>query len=262
MKINESNLKFKNLSYRNMTNKIIFHHAEAKQCSIYDIHNWHLNNGWSGCGYHFLVRKDGSIWRGRPENAIGSHTKKHNAQSIGICSEGSYATEDMPQIQKKSLIELGIYIKNKYRIYSIYGHRDLNYTNCPGSKYPLEEIKQAILKGKVPIINDSYINIDGGGYASYQGYAPGINLIIKNYSKDIVRVFAWVDKDKEASWAFDLIPPNKNYTKLFKNTSKVIIKRNGGYTFSRNSIYKIKVKGYNKFGQNVAENHIVFKVPR
>ncbi|BDR86151.1 glycoside hydrolase family 73 protein [Clostridium tetani] len=121
-------------------------------------------------------------------------------------------------------------------------------------------IKQYNLN-KYDDINESFISIDGGGYASHKGGAPGINLIIKDYSKDITRAFAWVDNDKGASWAFDLTPPNSNYTKLFKNTSKVITKRNGGYSFSKNSMYKLKVKGYNKCGQVIAENQIVLKVP-
>lgn len=259
MKINETNLTFKGVTYGNIPKSIVLHHAEATKCSIKDIHNWHLNNGWSGCGYHFLVRKDGSIWRGRPENAIGAHTKRYNARSIGICAEGSYTTETMPEAQRQALIELGIYIKNKYNINQVYGHRDLNPTTCPGSKYPLAEIKQAILKGKVPTIS-SYINIDGGGYSNHNG-APGVNLIIRDYSSDIKRIFAWVDSDKGASWAFDIVPPNSNYTKLCKNTSKVVTKRNGGYTFSSGSKYKLKVKGYNKLGQVVVENKIVLKVP-
>lgn len=107
----------------------------------------------------------------------------------------------------------------------------------------------------------SYINIDGGGYASYNGGAPGVNLIIRDYSPDVLRVFAWVDSDKGASWAFDLVPPNSNYAMLKKNTSKVITTRNGGYSFSTGSTYKLKVKGYNKDGQVVAENQIVLKIP-
>lgn len=262
--IKKTNLKFRGiLSNRSMTKYIIYHHAEHGNCSVYDIHNWHLNNSWSGIGYNFFVRKDGSIWEGRPENAMGAHTLGYNDISIGICAEGKYMCETMPQVQKKALIELGIYLKNKYNINhnNIMGHRDVNSTTCPGRLFPLEEIKQAILKEKVPIINNSYINIDGGGYASYQGGAPGINLIIRDFSRDIERVFAWVDNDKGASWAFDLTPPNSNYTKLFKNTSKVITKRNGGYTFSKGSMYKLKVKGYNKCGQVIAENQIVLKVP-
>lgn len=263
--IKKTNLKFRGiLSNRNMTKYIIYHHAEHGNCSVQDIHNWHLHNGWIGIGYNFFIRKDGSIWEGRPENKMGAHSIGYNDISIGICAEGKYMIEDMPEAQKKALIELGIYLKNKYNINpnNIIGHRDVNSTTCPGRLFPLEEIKQAILKEKVPIINNkSYIKLDGGGYASYQGGAPGLNLIIRDYSSDIKRIFAWVDSDKGASWAFAKEVPNSNYTKLCKNTSKVITKRNGGYTFSRNSMYKLKVKGYNKLGQVVAENQIVLKVP-
>jgi hypothetical protein len=41
--------------------------------SAEQIHGWHLGNGWAGIGYHYVIRKDGTIERGRPEWAIGSH---------------------------------------------------------------------------------------------------------------------------------------------------------------------------------------------
>ena len=78
------------LSNRKSTNRIILHHAESKSCTADDIHSWHLENGWAGIGYHFFVRKDGSIYRGRPEGVVGSHAKGSNSDSIGICFEGSY----------------------------------------------------------------------------------------------------------------------------------------------------------------------------
>lgn len=71
-----------------------------------------------------------------------------------------------------------------------------------------------------------------------------------------------MDSDTGASWSFALDPPNSNYTKLYKNTSKVITKRNGGYTFSKGATYKVKVKGYNSSGQVVAENQITLKIPQ
>ncbi|WP_315118271.1 peptidoglycan recognition family protein [uncultured Clostridium sp.] len=257
MKINKSNLSFKNLSYGNNPKSIVLHHAEASKCSIEDIHRWHLNNGWAGCGYHYLVRKDGSIWTGRPENAVGSHVSGFNQNSLGICAEGSYMKETMPEVQKKTIIDLCKYLCNKYGINKIYGHREVGASNCPGVNYPLEEIRKAILSDKEI---KSYIKLDGGGYANYNG-VPGINLIIRDYSDDITRVFVWVDSDKGSSWAFDINPPNGNYTKLFKNTSKIINIRNGGGTFSKGVYYKIKVKGYNKDGKIVAENEIMLKVP-
>ncbi|KYH35818.1 N-acetylmuramoyl-L-alanine amidase [Clostridium tepidiprofundi DSM 19306] len=149
MKIIESNLKFKSkLSKRVKTNLIVLHHAVASHCTIQDIHRWHLNRGWSGCGYHFLVRKDGSIYRGRPENVIGAHCLHHNNYSIGICAEGSYMQEVMPQIQKKAIIELCKYLMYKYNIKDIKGHRELYNTSCPGDNFPFNEIVQAALKPK------------------------------------------------------------------------------------------------------------------
>ena len=61
MNIIDTNLKFKQMDTRKSTERIIMHHAAAKTCSAEDIHRWHLNKGWSGAGYHFLVRKDGKI---------------------------------------------------------------------------------------------------------------------------------------------------------------------------------------------------------
>lgn len=31
-----------------------------------------------GIGYHFLVRKDGSVYRGRPEDMVGAHAGNNN----------------------------------------------------------------------------------------------------------------------------------------------------------------------------------------
>ena len=99
MNIIETNLKFGALSTRKSTKRAILHHPEASKCTAEDIHRWHLRNGWSGAGYHFLVRKDGHIYRLRPEWAVGSHAKNNNSDSIGICFEGNYMTETMPQAQ-------------------------------------------------------------------------------------------------------------------------------------------------------------------
>lgn len=145
MKIIESNLKFKeNLQTRNSTDMIILHHADISTCSVEDIHRWHLEKGWSGCGYHFFVTKEGMIYRGRPEIVIGAHCKGANSHSIGICAEGDYMQENMPEIQKKAIIELGQYLYKKYSVKNVYGHKEVGNSLCPGTKYPLKEIKESI----------------------------------------------------------------------------------------------------------------------
>ena len=115
MNIIETNLKFTNsMTNRSATKRIILHHAEASKCTAEDIHRWHLNNGWAGAGYHFLVRKDGFVYRLRPENKVGAHAHGANSDSIGICFEGAYMTETMPQAQINAGKELVAYLKNKY----------------------------------------------------------------------------------------------------------------------------------------------------
>ncbi|MCD8391539.1 MAG: N-acetylmuramoyl-L-alanine amidase, partial [Firmicutes bacterium] len=88
------------LSNRASTDYIALHHAEASSCTAADVDSWHKANGWAGIGYHFFVRKDGSIYRGRPLDKMGAHVSGYNNKSIGICAEGAYMTETMPAAQK------------------------------------------------------------------------------------------------------------------------------------------------------------------
>lgn len=131
------------LSIRRSTRRIILHHAESSKCTADDIHQWHLERGWSGIGYHFFVRKDGLIYRGRPENTVGAHASGANVDSIGICAEGRYMTETMPDIQKQAIIELCSYLIDKYNISTILKHGDVTSTDCPGVNYPFDEILSA-----------------------------------------------------------------------------------------------------------------------
>ncbi len=141
MKINDTNLKFGAMNKRTKTDLIVLHHAAAKSCSVDDIHRWHLDRGWSGIGYHFFIRKDGTVWRGRPEDRVGAHTVDYNSRSIGICFEGNFEKELMPEIQKAAGLELIAYLKGKYPIKDIKGHGELKATACPGKFFPLEEMK-------------------------------------------------------------------------------------------------------------------------
>ena len=155
MNIIETNLKFGAMTNRKSTSRIILHHAEASHCTPADIHRWHLNNGWAGAGYHFLVRKDGSIYRLRPENKVGSHAKGANSNSIGICFEGAYMTETMPQAQINAGKELVAYLKSKYGISKVQRHSDVYPTSCPGTNFPFDEIAGASGKVNANVIKNN-----------------------------------------------------------------------------------------------------------
>ena len=137
MQIIETNLPTNGrFSRRDRTDEIILHHAEASHASVEDINQWHLEHGWTGIGYHFYIRKDGRIYRGRPEWAVGAHAQGHNSRAVGICCEGSYMTETMPQAQFDALVGLVREEMAKYPGAKVLRHKDVNSTDCPGVNYP------------------------------------------------------------------------------------------------------------------------------
>ena len=143
MNIHDANLKRNgNWSYRSSTSEIILHHAEASRASVEDVNSWHIERGWAGIGYHYYVRKDGTIWRGRPEWAVGAHAVGHNDRSIGICCEGAYMTETMPAAQLSALKGLICDIMSRYGNLELLRHKDVNSTDCPGVNFPWAEVQK------------------------------------------------------------------------------------------------------------------------
>ena len=170
MRINEAALTFETMTKRAKTTLVVLHHAAAKTCSVEDVHRWHIERGWSGIGYHFFIRKDGSVWRGRPEDRVGAHTVNSNSNSIGICFEGNFENETMPDAQKAAGMELLAYLKGKYPINDIKGHGELRATACPGKFFPLDEFKsgavQTAPKNKVLLFQRAAL-ADGFVFAKY-----------------------------------------------------------------------------------------------
>ena len=181
MNIIETNLEFKDMSTRKSTERIILHHADAKSCSAEDIHRWHLNNGWSGAGYHFLVKKDGKVYRLRPEDKVGAHAYGSNYNSLGVCFEGNFMEEDMPAEQIKAGQELVAYLKNKYNITTVQAHRDVCATSCPGNKFPFDEIANSEASNE--IISQPQKNENKGNVARIQATLNdryGLNIAVDN----------------------------------------------------------------------------------
>ncbi len=148
VKVIDVGIKFNGaLSKRTKTDYIILHHSASSNASVEAIHNYHMNGrGWMGIGYNFYVRKDGSIYQGRPEWAVGAHATGYNDKSIGVCAEGNFEAEKMPEAQKQAIIELMRELKQKYPNAQIKRHKDFAATSCPGKNYPFDEIIQAVNK--------------------------------------------------------------------------------------------------------------------
>lgn len=144
-KINEVMYDWKlPLKYTLKPTMIVYHHTVDKELTPQRINELHQERGWAGIGYHFYIRKDGTIYRGRPENAIGSHSPSVNSKAFGIALEGNFNEEQLTLEQKNSVIELSRYLMKKYNIKNLKRHKDVRPTECPGKNFPFEEVKAAL----------------------------------------------------------------------------------------------------------------------
>lgn len=94
-----------------------------------DVHRWHLERGWDGIGYHYVIEVKGRLVAGRPEYWQGSHAKGHNKRSIGICLMG---TDEFNCDQWSILQSLVRKLKIKYPGVEIGGHNEISDKTCPG----------------------------------------------------------------------------------------------------------------------------------
>ena len=135
-------LQFTEYEERPTTEVIVIHHAgfpdADKDSSAEEIHKFHQEvNHWAGIGYHYVIRKDGTIEQGRRPKAVGAHAYKHNKNSVGICVAGNFEIGKPLPVQMDSLKLLTSWLCQKYKLDPmgkgvIVGHRNLNDTDCPG----------------------------------------------------------------------------------------------------------------------------------
>jgi N-acetyl-anhydromuramyl-L-alanine amidase AmpD len=96
-----------------------------------EIDEWHRKRGWSGIGYHAVIRRDGGIEFGRPFDEVGAHVKGQNYRSVGICLVGGVndqgdAEDNFSTEQMKSLTAIVATLERAYPGAEVLGHRDLS----------------------------------------------------------------------------------------------------------------------------------------
>lgn len=133
---------------------LVFHHTAANGLTPEEINRNHISQGWGAIGYHFYIRKDGKIYRGRPEESVGAHAIGRNRTSIGICLEGNFEEEGLTDAQKESLERLSVDMIIKYNLEDCIGHRDVYETLCPGKNFPMDNIRQEIAQ-RIIELNDT-----------------------------------------------------------------------------------------------------------
>ena len=122
--------------------------AASKTCR--DWQAYHMGQGWTDIGYHYLIDARGRLYQGRPTWALGAHVLGENTNRVGInfMQDGRYY--GLTRAQKKTLRKL-FARSHKKRIglpalkdlmnhpggrFGVFGHREVpgQATECPGSK--------------------------------------------------------------------------------------------------------------------------------
>lgn len=134
------NYDYNALETRTKTDMIVIHHTgnpADDDLSAAEINASHQAQGWTCIGYHYVVRKDGTIEIGRPHWTVGAHAYGENSHTIGVHLCGNFEIAVPTAAQIESVAMLLANICNDYGLpvdaEHIVGHRDLMSTACPGT---------------------------------------------------------------------------------------------------------------------------------
>lgn len=123
---------------------VIVHHTATpicrnrKQCSarMRSIQENHMDiRHWADIGYHFAIGTDGAVYEGRGTGVVGAHAINWNRRSYGIVFIGNYQNRDLNDSQVKAYQSLIKWLIDEEFLngnYTLYAHRQVLATDCPG----------------------------------------------------------------------------------------------------------------------------------
>jgi hypothetical protein len=139
---------------------IVIHHLGEPAGDAGSIHRLHLDYGYQGLGYHFIIGNgnglgDGVVQVGYRWNQQlpGVHTagpagEQHNRRSIGICLVGNGNRRPFTKAQLSQLESLTRRLQQRLHIpaRSVHLHQDLSEAvQSPGRFFPVARFKQRLI---------------------------------------------------------------------------------------------------------------------
>ena len=112
---------------------IIIHCSATRETQDYtpeQLKRDHLARGFIDVGYHFYIRKDGTVTKHRRLNEVGAHCRPFNRCSIGVCYEGGLDANGKPKDtrtlkQRASLAGLLLDLHRQFPKAVIRGHCEM-----------------------------------------------------------------------------------------------------------------------------------------
>jgi len=103
---------------------------------VREICEWHKARGYHEIGYHFVIRRDGTVSTGRDLGKQGAHAQGNNHDSIGICliggiNDNKKAEANFTRLQMAALERTLYTLLESFPSAKVRGHRDYAATECP-----------------------------------------------------------------------------------------------------------------------------------
>lgn len=132
-----------------MSIKAIFIHCSATKPTMdigaAEIRDWHVNgNGWADIGYHYVIRRNGHVEKGRDldgdgdvTDEMGAHAYGHNRDTLAICLVGGIDANGRPDFnftryQMNAAEKLVAELVARFPGAEVKGHRDVDSGKaCP-----------------------------------------------------------------------------------------------------------------------------------
>lgn len=160
-------------------------------------------NGWNDIGYNFLVDRYGQVFEGRyggmEEPVVGAHAQGFNTGSVGIAVIGDYNAGGISAAARKALVRLLAWRLDVAHVdplgfltvtsggnprfpagipvflRAISGHRDTNFTDCPGDALyaQLPEIAREVSVAGTPKLYSPEVSGKLGGPIRFTGTLSG-----------------------------------------------------------------------------------------
>lgn len=258
------------LTKRSKTDLIILHHVEGNM-SVQAIHQMHKANGHKGIDYNIYVGLDGTVQWGRGLEYEGGHvsnsyptTKGMNARSVGIVCNGNFNTQKMPLAQLDALKRVVADVVRQYKFESvsqIVSHKEAagaGYTDCPGTYFPIQEIREYIRNGgrekeaapELPQIAGYMAKVVDGAAGIVDFVATGVNA-----AAGVARVEFRIYPVALGGSAVKVLQAKQNATDPARWAKRVNVL---GLFGGQRGKYVMRVRAYDKAGNASAQNDFVY----
>lgn len=153
-----------------------------------------VSRDWGDIGYNYLVDKFGRIWEGRSGGfemeTTGAHVSGFNSATVGVSVIGNYQTATVSNAAVDAVVRLlgwklaihgvdagGRVTLNGMNLPTIFGHRDVASTTCPGQSL---WVRQDEIRSRVKAEQSRYAGLWGKAAGNFvmSPFRPEIYLVV------------------------------------------------------------------------------------